>query len=277
MPPGIILHEPSKLKEREMHTLLNFWWDRQDSGGDVVFRFKAYQLKDGTFMPSHEGIPEGDHSCTEDDWLQEKHSTKKTTRKKTSDVTGKQPGTNKVGKSSGRGSKKPIGRMKSGKGKAKQVELADESSGESFIFPDEDSNSDEDSEKETGPGQSFVNKSFPVSSTQRSRPVPRPILKNRAGPKSQDDHLAKPAHIESSHTPTDLDGKQATAPDTQRGNACVTTKINSSITSRPDPIVGPDVSDDEGPLPPDAKKGPPKTKKKRREGNIPAWTSFLCF
>ena len=77
MPPSFILREPSKLKEQEMRTLFDFWYERQESSVDIPFRFKAYRLKDGTFMESHEGIPVGNHSLIEDDWLGEEQATKK--------------------------------------------------------------------------------------------------------------------------------------------------------------------------------------------------------
>ena len=58
LPDDFILREPTKMKELEIHRLLDFWYQRQEGEEGLAFRFHAYKLKgDGTFQSSHEGNP----------------------------------------------------------------------------------------------------------------------------------------------------------------------------------------------------------------------------
>ena len=51
LPPDVKLQEPSKMRENEVQTLLEFWRERQENG-EIPFKFKAVRGKGDTMIPA---------------------------------------------------------------------------------------------------------------------------------------------------------------------------------------------------------------------------------
>jgi len=154
MPISCVLQEPSRLKEEQILQLLDFWYDRQESGA-VPLEFRAYRIKDGSFLDSKEAIfRAGKRKRDEEDSSDE--DLKARSKKKSARSRSKRGDTSAAGRSRGRARGQPrqskSTRKTKGKYKAKGTDedtTSPSSEGERFEFPSEESSSEEEDDTST--------------------------------------------------------------------------------------------------------------------------------
>lgn len=257
LPSGFTLREPTRLKEQEMIRLLRFWLDRQDSGTDIPFKFKAYRQSDGTVVAARKGFSNLNSGYASGDELADDQSNPRNKEKKKSIHSG---GKRSVDPKQTKGKR---GATKRNKGKASKskprVDFDEESDGEFFDFSKVNDSSDDDSQSDVSTPPTVL--PLPESGLKPSRPRPRPLAK------------ANSSHHTSACTPTSRAGeREKSQQSTETQSSAVTAPIPDVAEQSNSHLSGRDKKTQEIAdgirLPPGSKIGPPGMKRKRVEGNL---------